>query len=37
MTLYNDGPDALYPYLFYFDPNDLMISVLSASCCVHFY
>jgi hypothetical protein len=35
MTLYNDGPDALYPYLFYFDPNDLTISELplgSSSC-----
>lgn len=25
MTLYNDGDVPLYPYLFYFDPNDLTI------------
>ncbi|KAJ2912756.1 hypothetical protein MD484_g7652, partial [Candolleomyces efflorescens] len=26
MTLYNDGLEDLYPYLFYFDPNDLTIT-----------
>ncbi|RXW16989.1 hypothetical protein EST38_g8863 [Candolleomyces aberdarensis] len=26
MTLYNDGPKPVYPYLFYFDPNDLTIT-----------
>ncbi|KAJ2934550.1 hypothetical protein H1R20_g2521, partial [Candolleomyces eurysporus] len=26
MTLYNDGPEPVYPYLFYFDPNDLTIT-----------
>ncbi|RXW16987.1 hypothetical protein EST38_g8865 [Candolleomyces aberdarensis] len=26
MTLYNDGPEPIYPYLFYFDPNDLTIT-----------
>jgi hypothetical protein len=30
MTLYNDGPKAVYPYLFYFDPNDLTISKSSS-------
>jgi hypothetical protein len=32
MTLYNDGPTIVYPYLFYFDPNDLTISKLWTSC-----
>ncbi|KAJ2934554.1 hypothetical protein H1R20_g2524, partial [Candolleomyces eurysporus] len=26
MTLYNDGPEPVYPYLFYFDPNELTIT-----------
>ncbi|KAJ2912758.1 hypothetical protein MD484_g7650, partial [Candolleomyces efflorescens] len=26
MTIYNDGPRTVYPYLFYFDPNDLTIT-----------
>jgi hypothetical protein len=26
VTLYNDGDHPIYPYLFYFDPNDLTIS-----------
>ncbi|KAJ2912759.1 hypothetical protein MD484_g7651, partial [Candolleomyces efflorescens] len=26
MTLYNDGHENVYPYLFYFDPNDLTIT-----------
>jgi hypothetical protein len=32
MTLYNGGSESVYPYLFYFDPNDLTISELLTSC-----
>jgi hypothetical protein len=35
MTLYNDGPKAVYPYLFYFDPNDLTISELTSCFMLH--